>query len=164
MTARRLHDIVLTVNGREARATVDSRITMADFLRDHLNLTGTHLGCEHGVCGACTVLLDGWSVRSCLLLAVQVDGRDVTTVEGYAADETLQPIQQAFADHHALQCGFCTPGLLATVAEYISEAPTASETAVRERLAGNLCRCTGYQNIIDAVLDLADRPSEAAGD
>jgi len=158
-------EVTMTVNGVERRATTDVRKTLADFLRDDLGLTGTHLGCEHGVCGACTVLVDGQSVRSCLVLAVQVDRHAVTTVEGFmAADGTMHRIQEAFARHHALQCGFCTPGFLATVSEYLDEAPEATEAGVRGRLAGNLCRCTGYQNIVDAVLELAMHPTETTHD
>lgn len=156
MTDRRNYELSITVNGVERRAKTEVRASLADFLRDTLGLTGTHLGCEHGVCGACTVLVDDMAVRSCLVLAVQTDGRQVTTVEGFAAaDGTLHPIQESFARNHALQCGFCTPGFLATVSEYLAEQPDASEAEVRERLAGNLCRCTGYQNIVDAVMELA---------
>ncbi len=162
MNDRRNHQLSLTVNGTETRAVTEVRASLADFLRDKLGLTGTHLGCEHGVCGACTVMMDDMAVRSCLVLAVQAEGRRVTTVEGFAAaDGTLNPIQEAFAEHHALQCGFCTPGFLATVAEYLDERPTGTEAEVRERLAGNLCRCTGYQNIVDAVMKLAE---QSAGD
>jgi len=158
MTDRRNRELSITVNGIERRAETEVRASLADFLRDTLGLTGTHLGCEHGVCGACTVLVDDMAVRSCLVLAVQTDGREVTTVEGFAAaDGTLHPIQEAFARNHALQCGFCTPGFLATVSEYLAEQPDASEAEVRERLAGNLCRCTGYQNIVDAVMELANQ-------
>ncbi|MDH3607604.1 MAG: (2Fe-2S)-binding protein [Acidimicrobiia bacterium] len=156
MTDRRNYELSITVNGVDRRAKTEVRASLADFLRDTLGLTGTHLGCEHGVCGACTVLVDDMAVRSCLVLAVQTDGRQVTTVEGFAAaDGTLHPIQESFARNHALQCGFCTPGFLATVSEYLAEQPDASEAEVRERLAGNLCRCTGYQNIVDAVMELA---------
>ena len=158
MASTRLHEVALTVNGVETRALTGVRVSLADFLRDTLGLTGTHLGCEHGVCGACTVLLDGMAVRSCLVLAVQARGRQVDTVEGLAsADGRLHPIQETFARHHALQCGFCTPGLLATVIEYLAESPEGTEAEVRQRLAGNLCRCTGYQNIVDAVMELAER-------
>jgi len=144
--------IKLTVNGKEYGGFAEPRVTLADFLRDELDLTGTHLGCEHGVCGACTVLLDGHSVRSCLMLAVQAEGHDVQTVEGLAASNgILHPIQEAFAEEHALQCGFCTPGFLMAIAEFLSEDPDPDESEIRRRLSGNLCRCTGYQNIVRAV-------------
>jgi carbon-monoxide dehydrogenase small subunit len=150
--------IGLRVNGATRQGTAEPRTTLADFLRDELGLTGTHLGCEHGVCGACTVLLDGASVRSCLLLAVQADGHDVTTVEGLAPPEgPLHPIQEAFAERHGLQCGFCTPGFLMTVVELLEHDPNPTEEIVRTFLSGNICRCTGYQNIVDAVLLAAER-------
>ena len=150
-------DITLSVNGQAISASTVPRTTLADFLRDELALTGTHLGCEHGVCGACTVLLDGRSVRSCLLFAVQASGHSVDTVEGLVgSDEPLGEIQQAFADHHALQCGFCTPGFLMTVKEYLEERPESDEHEIRERLSGNLCRCTGYQSIVEAVISLVE--------
>ncbi len=158
MTTRRT--IVLRVNGREYSGQAEARMTLADFLRDELGLTGTHLGCEHGVCGACTILMDGRSVRSCLLFAVQAQGHELITVEGLEnEDGSLGPVQEAFAEHHALQCGFCTPGFLATVTEYLAEgAPGVDdERALRERLSGNLCRCTGYQNIVTAVRAAAER-------
>jgi carbon-monoxide dehydrogenase small subunit len=140
------------VNGREHAAAVPPRLLLSDFLRHHLGLTGTHVGCEHGVCGACTVLLDGEPVRSCLVLAVQADGAEVTTVEGLAPDpERLHPVQAAFREMHALQCGFCTPGILMTVVALLRETPAPSDEVIREGLAGNLCRCTGYQNIVRAV-------------
>jgi aerobic-type carbon monoxide dehydrogenase small subunit (CoxS/CutS family) len=127
-------------------------MTLADFLRDELGLTGTHLGCEHGVCGACTILVDGRSSRSCLMLAVQAEGHELTTVEGLAPEDgTLNPLQQAFSEHHALQCGFCTPGFLMTVTELLQENEAPDEEEIRLRLSGNLCRCTGYQNIVEAV-------------
>ena len=143
--------IRFTVNGRPHEATVEVRKTLADFLRDDLELTGTHLGCEHGVCGACTVVLDGAAVRSCLLFAAQVDGRRIETVEGLADGETLNPLQQAFHEHHALQCGFCTPGFLMTLTVFLRECPDPSEAQIREAISGNLCRCTGYQNIVTAA-------------
>ncbi|MDE0376096.1 MAG: (2Fe-2S)-binding protein [bacterium] len=153
-----LHTIRLTVNGAAVSVQVESRQTLAGALRDQLGLTGTNLGCEHGVCGACTVLLDGRTARSCTLLAVQAQGRSVTTVEGLAAEgERLHPVQQAFAEHHALQCGFCTPGFLLTTIEYLDEAPANDSEAIRQRLSGNLCRCTGYHNIVAAVKDLVRR-------
>ena len=149
-------DVSITVNGVAHRRSVDPRLSLGDFLRQDLGLTGTHLGCEHGVCGACTVLLNGVSIRSCLLYAVQADGQAVTTVEGLSAEQgPLHPIQQAFRDHHALQCGFCTPGMLMTVSELLSETPNPSEDEVRDAISGNLCRCTGYQSIVEATLAAA---------
>jgi aerobic-type carbon monoxide dehydrogenase small subunit (CoxS/CutS family) len=154
--------IALTVNGRNYEGRAEARMTLADFLRDELDLTGTHLGCEHGVCGACTVLMDGAAVRSCLLLAVQAEGHDLKTVEGLAGDDgQLHPIQEAFAEEHALQCGFCTPGFLMAIAEYLEEEPDPQEADIRKRLSGNLCRCTGYQNIVRAVENAARRRREA---
>jgi aerobic carbon-monoxide dehydrogenase small subunit len=150
--------IAVTVNGERHEATVRVRVTLADFLRHELRLTGTHLGCEHGVCGACTILLDGQSARSCLMLAVQAEGCDVTTVEGLASDpKTLHPLQQAFHDHHGLQCGFCTPGILMTLIELLRDNPNPTEEDIRIGISGNLCRCTGYQNIVVATLDAAKR-------
>ncbi len=150
--------ISVTVNGRLYEAEVDTRMTLGDFLRNELKLTGTHLGCEHGVCGACTILLNGQSARSCLMLAVQADGKMVTTIEGLAAaDGALSPLQQAFWETHGLQCGFCTPGMLVTLTELLANNPDPSETEVREALTGNLCRCTGYQGIVDAALLAAKR-------
>ena len=143
--------LTMTVNGEARTGQAEPRMTLADFLRDQLRLTGTHLGCEHGVCGACTVLLDGSSVRSCLLFAVQADGASIETVEGLARADELHPIQDAFSAEHALQCGFCTPGLLMTAIELLRENPDPSEEEVQEALSGNLCRCTGYVNIIKAV-------------
>ncbi|MYB46101.1 MAG: (2Fe-2S)-binding protein [Acidimicrobiia bacterium] len=143
--------VSMVVNGRTVERTVDSRRLLADLLRDDLRLTGTHLGCEHGVCGACTVLVDGRPVRSCLMLAVQADGREVTTVEGITPEDGLSPMQQAFKDHHGLQCGFCTPGFLMTLAG-VEPDEHADEESVRDLLAGNLCRCTGYEGIVDAVM------------
>ena len=142
----------LTVNGAAAERTVEPRLLLSDFLRQELGLTGTHIGCEHGVCGACTVLLDGEAVRSCLMFAVQADGHEVTTVEGLAEDaDTLHPLQQAFREAHGLQCGFCTPGILMTLVPFLRDHPHPDERAIREALSGNLCRCTGYQNIVAAV-------------
>ena len=149
-------DVELDVNGRRRRESVDDRLLLSDFLRHTLGLTGTHVGCEHGVCGACTVLVDGAAVRSCLMLAVQAAGREVTTVEGLARDgEELHPLQRAFHEHHALQCGFCTPGFLLAAEALLRERPEPTEREVREALAGNLCRCTGYEGIVEAVLDVA---------
>lgn len=151
------HEVSCTVNGREAAAQVESRLLLSDFLRHRLALTGTHVGCEQGSCGACTVLVDGTPVRSCLMLAVQVDGSSVETVESLADGDDLHPVQQAFRDHHGLQCGFCTPGFLMTALAFLSETPDPSRDQIREVLAGNLCRCTGYQGIVDAVEDAATR-------
>ena len=145
--------IRLTVNGRAHEKTVEVRKTLADFLREDLELTGTHLGCEHGVCGACTVLVDGAAVRSCLMLAVQAEGRQVTTVEGLSHDDDLTPLQKSFRKHHALQCGFCTPGMITTAHALLSEEPDCDADRVREVLSGNICRCTGYISIVEAVLD-----------
>lgn len=150
--------IRLKVNGKPHEKTVAVRLSLADFLREELHLTGTHLGCEHGVCGACTVLMNGRSVRSCLTLAVQADGADILTVEGLrAADGTLHPLQEAFHRNFALQCGYCTPGFLITAMEFLRDNPKPSEREVREALSGNLCRCTGYQPIVDAVLEVAGK-------
>ena len=150
--------VSLKVNGVRYERTVEVRRTLADFLRDDLGLTGTHLGCEHGVCGACTIIMNGRTVRSCLMFAPQADGAELLTVEGLAApDGTLHPLQDAFWEHHALQCGFCTPGFLMTCLEFLKENKTATEREVREGLSGNLCRCTGYQNIVDAVLSLVGK-------
>ena len=143
-----------TVNGRPEQVDVEPRRTLADGLRDDLDLTGTHLGCEQGVCGACTVLLDGEPVRSCLMLAVQADGYSLTTVEGLAGDE-LHPLQQAFADCHGLQCGFCTPGFLISALHLLTENPDPSREEIRAGLSGNICRCTGYAGIVDAVRQAA---------
>ncbi|KQX66671.1 (2Fe-2S)-binding protein [Angustibacter sp. Root456] len=147
----------LHVNGVPREATLPARRLLSDALRHDLGLTGTHVGCEHGVCGACTVLLDGRPVRACLLLAATVDGHEITTVEGLAADDgTLHPVQQAFRECHGLQCGFCTPGFLTTIAAYLDENPDPTEDDALEAVSGNLCRCTGYQNIKKAVLRAAE--------
>src|SRR5690349_12704504 len=143
--------IKFEVNGKPVEVEVEPRMTLADCLRHKLRLTGTHVGCEHGVCGACTVLVDGAAVRSCLMLAVQAEGAKVTTVEGLSSDAALSPLQAEFHRHHALQCGFCTPGMLATAHALLSEEPDASKERIREVLSGNLCRCTGYVPIIEAV-------------
>jgi aerobic-type carbon monoxide dehydrogenase small subunit (CoxS/CutS family) len=151
------HDIQLSVNGTSYRRGVESRMLLSDFLRHELLLAGTHVGCEHGVCGACTVLLNGIAIRSCLMLAVQANGHELSTVEGLATPTgELHPIQQAMHDHHGLQCGYCTPGILMTMTAFLKENPQPSEQEVREALSGNLCRCTGYQNIVDALLAAAD--------
>jgi aerobic carbon-monoxide dehydrogenase small subunit len=153
----------VTVNGKAHARIVESRLTLADFLRHELGLTGTHLGCEHGVCGACTVLVDGRSARSCLMFAVQANGCEVTTVEGLTPDNGLSVLQQAFVDNHGLQCGFCTPGMLITLTELLRENPAPSEDEVREALTGNLCRCTGYAGIVKAALAAAERLRNDAG-
>ena len=147
----------VTVNGTAHERAVEPRLTLADFLRDELGLTGTHLGCEHGVCGACTVLLDGHTARACLMLAVQAGGKDVRTVEGLAAGGELNPVQAAFGDKHGLQCGYCTPGVLMTLTELLGHNASPSEAQIREVLSGHLCRCTGYQNIVAAALEAAAR-------
>jgi carbon-monoxide dehydrogenase small subunit len=155
----------MSVNGTAATVDVEPRRTLADALREDLGMTGTHLGCEHGVCGACTVLLDGAAVRSCLLLAVSADGAEITTVEGLTEpDGSLSPVQQAFADCHGLQCGFCTPGFLTTITAGLAENPSPTREEAREMIGGNLCRCTGYQNIVAAVeraADLVSRRSQS---
>ena len=146
------HDVTLTVNGTNRRGHVEARTTLADFLREGLGLTGTHLACEHGVCGACTVMLEGRAVRACLMFAVQADGADITTIEGIGGPNgELSTVQQAFMDAHGLQCGFCTPGFVVSVTAFLRDNPSPSEAEIREGLAGNLCRCTGYQGIIEAV-------------
>lgn len=144
--------IEMKVNGTVRRGAVEPRLTLADYLRVHCGLTGTHLGCEHGVCGACTVLLDGGAVRACLVFAVQADGAEVTTVEGIASsDGELSPVQAAFRDHHGLQCGFCTPGFVVSATAFLRDHPDPTDDQIREALSGNLCRCTGYQGILQAV-------------
>lgn len=147
--------VTITVNGVKYARDVEHRLTLADFLRQEIDLTGTHLGCEHGVCGACTVLVEGMSMRSCLTLAVQVSGRNVTTVEGLAEGGNLNALQNAFWERHGLQCGFCTPGILMSLTELLRDNPRPSEAEVREVLSGHLCRCTGYQNIVAAALAAA---------
>jgi carbon-monoxide dehydrogenase small subunit len=153
--------IQLRINGAEREATIEPRVTLADFLREECHLTGTHLGCEHGVCGACTVLLDGAAVRACLVFAVQADGTDVTTIEGIAsADGELSPVQSAFRDCHGLQCGFCTPGFVVSVTALLRDNPGPTDQDIREGLSGNLCRCTGYQGIVQAVRQAAGAPAD----
>jgi carbon-monoxide dehydrogenase small subunit len=155
--------IAVEINGRVVEGEVEPRLLLADFIRDNAGLTGTHLGCEHGVCGACTVQLDGRPVRSCLMFAVQARGHRIATVEGMAPGaETLHPLQQAFHECHALQCGFCTPGILMTMEAFLREEPDPTPERIRGALAGNLCRCTGYQNIITAVRLAADRIENTA--
>ncbi len=155
--------VTVTVNGETYAREVETRLTLADFIRHELGLTGTHLGCEHGVCGACTILLDGRTARSCLMLAVQAEGADILTVEGIApSEDELHPLQQAFMDNHGLQCGFCTPGMLTTLLEFLDDNPDPTEQEVRVAISGNLCRCTGYQGIVAAALDAAKRLREGA--
>jgi carbon-monoxide dehydrogenase small subunit len=156
MTEKRT--VTLTVNGVRYQKEAEVRLTLADFIRHTLGLTGTHLGCEHGVCGACTILLDGRSARSCLMLAVQADGHEILTVEGIApSPDKLHPLQEAFRDNHGLQCGFCTPGMLTTLLEFLRDNPDPTEQEVRIAISGNPCRCTGYQGIVAAALDAAKR-------
>lgn len=152
-----LFDLVVTVNGTRYGRAVEPRILLSDFLRHDLGLTGTHVGCEHGVCGACTILFDGEPVRSCLAFAVQAHGHVVTTVEGLGTINNLHPIQEAFHEAHGLQCGFCTPGILTTVVPFLEQNPDPSEEEIREAISGNLCRCTGYQHIVDAVKLAAEK-------
>jgi len=144
-------DLVVTVNGARYQRTVEPRLLLSDFLRHELGLTGTHVGCEHGVCGACTILFDGQPARSCLMFAVQANGHEVTTVEALGTPDNLHPIQKAFWEAHAAQCGFCTPGILMTLVPFLKENPAPSEQEIREAISGNLCRCTGYQHIVDAA-------------
>jgi aerobic-type carbon monoxide dehydrogenase small subunit (CoxS/CutS family) len=158
-----LHDITVTVNEVTHRRQVESRLLLSDFLRHDLLLAGTHVGCEHGVCGACTVIFDGEPVRSCLMLAAQADGHAITTVEGLTLDrERLHPLQEAMRDCHGLQCGYCTPGILLTMKVFLEQTPNPDEAAIREALSGNLCRCTGYQHIVDAMLLAATQMRERA--
>ena len=143
--------ISVIVNGQKFDRTVEVRLTLADFLREELDLTGTHLGCEHGVCGACTILFDGQAIRSCLMLAVQANGAEITTVEGLSSDGRLNSLQSAFRENHALQCGFCTPGMLITATAFLKDNPHPTEEQAREAISGNICRCTGYVSIVNAV-------------
>jgi carbon-monoxide dehydrogenase small subunit len=159
MSAR---DITVTVNGRAERYAVEPRLLLADFLRQTLGLTGTHVGCEHGVCGACTVLVDGSSIRSCLMFAVQADGATVETIESLGKIGNLNPLQASFHEHHALQCGFCTPGMLMTATDLLRKYPLATDDDIREGLSGNLCRCTGYQHIVEAIRALVGKRGAAA--
>ena len=144
--------ISVIVNGQKFDRTVEVRLTLADFLREELDLTGTHLGCEHGVCGACTILFDGQAIRSCLMLAVQANGAEITTVEGLSSDGQLNSLQSAFRENHALQCGFCTPGMLITATAFLKDNPHPTEEQAREAISGNICRCTGYVSIVNAVV------------
>jgi carbon-monoxide dehydrogenase small subunit len=156
-------EIEITVNGERRSAHAEVRVTLADFLREKLGLTGTHLGCEHGVCGACTVMVDGASVRSCLMLAVQAQGKEVLTVEGLGDPDHLHPLQQAMRERHAFQCGFCTPGFVMSSLALLQENPSPDEAEIREVLSGNVCRCTGYQSIVEGVLLAAERGAGQAG-
>jgi aerobic carbon-monoxide dehydrogenase small subunit len=153
--------VSMTVNGKPVSAKLAPRVSLADFLREELRLTGTHLGCEHGVCGACTVIVDGASVRACLLFAVQLDGASVTTVEGLSPEGELNDLQRAFQEHHALQCGFCTPGFLTTAHAFLQENPNPTADDVRSAISGNLCRCTGYVGIVEAILATAAARAKA---
>ena len=149
-------ELTVTVNGEQRSSVVDSRTTLADYLRHELGLTGTHLGCEHGVCGSCTVLVDGASARSCLMLAAQTNGAEVTTIEGLAINGEFNELQQAMRDNHGFQCGFCTPGFMMTATELLRENPQPTEAQVREAISGNICRCTGYQSIVNGILQAAE--------
>ena len=154
MTDKR--DIQFTLNGKHYSEAVETRFSLADMLREQLDMTGTHLGCEHGVCGACTVLCDGEPVRACLMLGVQANGKEIITIEGLADGDELSPIQTAFRKHHGLQCGYCTPGFLTTLTAFLKDNPDPTEREIREAISGNICRCTGYQNIVAAALDAAE--------
>jgi len=155
--------VTVKVNGTTFRRTVEARMLLSDFLRGELGLTGTHVGCEHGVCGACTILVDGDSARACLMLAVQADGCEITTVEALGSVDRLGPLQEAFRKHHALQCGFCTPGMLMTSVDLLAKCPLASDAEIREGLSGNLCRCTGYEHIVRALREAAQARGGKAG-
>jgi len=156
--------ISFEVNGRKVTADPEARMTLADCLRQEVGLTGTHIGCEHGVCGACTVIVNGEAVRSCLMLAMQADGAKITTIEGLAHGDELSPLQQAFKKHHGLQCGFCTPGMLTTLHALLSQEPDADEERIRDVLSGNICRCTGYIPIIEAAMEAREAYRAKAGD
>jgi aerobic-type carbon monoxide dehydrogenase small subunit (CoxS/CutS family) len=169
MGMSRLVDVRLTVNGKAREGRCETRTLLADFLRDNLGLTGTHVGCEHGVCGACTILYNGEAARSCIMLAAQAEGSEIVTIEGLARGGNLHPLQQAFHEHHGLQCGFCTPGMLIAALDFLNTNPSPSEEEVREGLSAVLCRCTGYQNIVAAVMAAAakmrsERTQERASD
>jgi carbon-monoxide dehydrogenase small subunit len=152
-----LFNVTVTVNGTRYERAVEPRLLLSDFLRHELGLTGTHVGCEHGVCGTCTVVFDGQAVRSCLMFAVQAEGHEILTVEGLGTMDNLHPLQESFWDAHGLQCAFCTPGFLMTLVPFLEECPNPTEDEIREAIAGNLCRCTGYQNIVEAVKLAAER-------
>lgn len=157
----RAHEITVDVNGEPRRCEVESRKLLVHLLRDDLDLTGTHVGCDTGTCGACTVILDGRAVKSCSVLAVQADGAEVVTVEGLSQESGLTPLQQAFSSHHALQCGYCTPGMLVSATQLLAENPSPTEEEIRRALKGNICRCTGYWNIIEAIASVAGEGTEA---
>ena len=150
-------ELTLKINGEEVTANVEPRLSLADYIRDHRRLTGTHLGCEHGVCGACTVLMNGEPVRSCITIAVVADGTEVTTIEGFDDDDPMAQLRQAFHENHALQCGYCTPGMLVAARDIVTRLPDADEDRVRLELAGNLCRCTGYVGIVNAILAVLEQ-------
>ena len=152
-------DISLRVNGEDVRATVPSRLNLVDFLREELSLTGSHVGCEHGVCGACTITVDGDTVRGCLMLAAQADGKEITTIEGLAENGQSAQLQAAFTKHNALQCGFCTPGMLASALGYVNAGGSADRDIIRQHISGNYCRCTGYQSIVNAICDVIEETS-----
>jgi carbon-monoxide dehydrogenase small subunit len=152
-----LFNVTVTANGTQYERAIEPRLLLSDFLRHDLGLTGTHVGCEHGVCGACTILLDGQPVRSCLMFAVQADGHEILTIEGLGTPDNLHPLQEAFWEAHGVQCGFCTPGLLMTLVPFLKENPNPTEPEIRQAISGNLCRCTGYQHIVDAVKLAAER-------
>src|SRR5262245_12019588 len=160
LSADRRHVVRFTLNGQPVSAEAEPRLLLADFLRHTIGLTGTHVGCEHGVCGACTVLIDGDSARACLMFAVQADGCRIETVEGLGTITRLNPLQEAFREHHALQCGFCTPGMLMTATDLIRKYPLATDDEIREGLSGNLCRCTGYEHIVRAIRAVVGRAEE----
>ena len=158
-----LFTLTVTVNGKPYQYALEPRLLLSDFLRHLLGLTGTHVGCEHGVCGACTILFDGQAVRSCIMFAVQANGHEIMTVEGLASDpQHLHPLQQGFWEAHGLQCGYCTPGFLMTLVPFLQENPTPTEEEIREAISGNLCRCTGYQNIVEAVKIAAEKMKETS--
>ncbi len=152
-------DIALTVNHKQYSRNIEPRMLLSDFLRHELGLTGTHVGCEHGVCGACTVLFDGQPVRSCLMFAIQADGHEITTIEGLGTIDNLHPIQDSFVEAHGLQCGFCTPGIILTMIPFLEKNPAPNEQEIRHAISGNICRCTGYQHIVDAVKLAAEKMS-----
>jgi carbon-monoxide dehydrogenase small subunit len=154
-----MSELTLKINGEEVTANLEPRLSLADFIRDHRRLTGTHLGCEHGVCGACTVLMDGEPVRSCITFAVVADGTEITTIEGFDDDDPMALLRQAFHENHALQCGYCTPGMLVAARDIVTRLPNADEARVRLELAGNLCRCTGYVGIVNAILSVLEQRS-----
>lgn len=155
----RFINISLRVNGEDVRATVPSRLNLVDFLREELSLTGSHVGCEHGVCGACTITVDGETVRGCLMLAAQADGKEITTIEGLAENGQSAQLQAAFTKHNALQCGFCTPGMLASALGYVNAGGSADRDTIRQHISGNYCRCTGYQSIVNAICDVIEETS-----